>query len=165
MIANRTGAVALLALAMAGTTATAQVTDGPSCGDYKFYPGIVDIHHVDRGESGLSVGDERIGQFQLVDGDGNEVAWNHFRSVIIPSREPGTYRLVGNGTEIYPNGTINWSGSYLMADPTVNAPPPEKLVVSIVGGTGDFAGAGGKLTWFYDDQGKRTAAYEVICPK
>ena len=35
--------------------------------------------------------------------------------------------------------------------------------VSAIGGTGDFAGANGTLTWSNDAQGRRVASFDIRC--
>ena len=36
-------------------------------------------------------------------------------------------------------------------------------IVSVIGDTGDFAGANGTLTWSNDAQGRRLASFDIRC--
>ncbi|MCP4386052.1 MAG: dirigent protein [Hyphomicrobiales bacterium] len=157
-------AAGLAAFGLAAVTGQpVQAAEAPHCGKFNVYPGEVEVRHVDHEESGLGVGDSRIGLVRIYNEQRTEIGFESFHSKIVPGNEDGYYRLVLNAHMTLPNGYISYIGTYRMSDPSKPSPPQTDNSYPVVGGTGEFAGARGSVRFFNDDEGRRVAAFDLTC--
>ncbi|MEM0907250.1 MAG: hypothetical protein AAGJ94_07800 [Pseudomonadota bacterium] len=153
----------LCAISLAAVSSQALAAEAPHCGPFKISVVDAKIDLVDIAEPGLGVGDIRTGVVTFA-GEGHEGPIHlPFRSHVVPSHQQEKLSLIGQGDYIFSNGTIHWSGTYDMADPTRSDTPPSEIIVPIVGGTGDYAGARGTVRWFQGDDGVRISEFDISC--
>ena len=142
---------------------SAQASDGPSCGEFTAYHEHIEAMTVDNGEPGMGVGDERYGRSRLVDENGNEIGQVYWRSSVMPGSKEGAFLMNGHGQTVFQNGTTTHRTHYHMSDPAAGGMPIDLRVGAIIGGTGEFAGARGVLTWLPEGQGRRKLAFDIEC--
>lgn len=162
-------ACTLITFAVLQTVIPLRTAEAQHCGVFRYYSQYVDVQLIDLGEPGLSVGDIRVGHVLGLDENGEQLSIHNFEAIVSPTSEENYYRFVGTGHDVYENGMISWSGTYRAPDPEVQAPVTDDadnqvIVVSVVGGTGDFAGANGTLSWFVDEDGRNVGEYNINCP-
>lgn len=160
------GATAILSIGVLGAqlAATSAFAAAPHCGEFVVHITAGDVHIQRAREGQISLGDSRMGSFELTDPDGTPVGELHFQAVAV-SQKDGRFRMLGDGHYTFQNGTLHYPMSYELPDP--NAQPVASGVPTVVyhvsGGTGDFEGATGTLEAAFNDNGTRTQTLSLSC--
>jgi hypothetical protein len=126
-------------LVVTGALGTAAVT-APHAGDQpitlRFTAHTTHEHLVDRGRSGLSVGDLRMTGGRLVGQDGRRLGSFDATCVVVDVGRAAALQC--QGYEALPAGQVAYTGEFV--------PGKRVQVAAITGGTGDYLNARGQLT-------------------
>jgi hypothetical protein len=163
MSSSRASKLALFLFAAIWAVPSAQAADGPSCGKFTLYSEHAEVVHVDKGEDGLGVGDTRHGHVHILDENGNRIGNLYFHSVVSAGGDESAFQMISQGHMEFPNGTIVVGATYAMPDPTLKAAPRDLSVSVVTGGSGEFFGARGTVSWILQDQGPRKVEVDIDC--
>jgi hypothetical protein len=163
MSLSRSSTLAFVLLPALWAIPSAEAADGPSCGKFTVYSEHVDVVHVDKGEDGLSVGDTRHGHIHILDENGNRIGNHYFHTVVSAGGDESAFRMIAQGHMEFPNGTIVVGATFPMPDPALKAAPRHLDVSAVTGGTGEFFGARGAVSWILQDQGPRKVEVDIDC--
>lgn len=112
-----------------------------------------EIHYVDQGEKGPSVGDKTVGRRGLVDADGKPLAGNHWITHMLEVDDDGVaVRVYQNSVAVFEDGVIFSAGETSYRNPVSALKEKNSYGVDttvtreIIGGTGAYAGATGTVT-------------------
>lgn len=153
------------ALAFGLVSSVAAAADDPKCGAFEMRLTNGDMRLVDPGDDGPSVGDHRVGTYDIIDADGNVIGMQIADLTIVSIRDGLSY-LSGSVSGVYDEGTIHYHIIGSVGDPTVPAVRSGQVSnreYAVIGGTGIFSGAYGTVTAYDGDDGYRTHRFDLGC--
>ena len=146
-----------------GGNAAAQPAD---CAPFKVYLGDGHLEVIDLGKTGLSLGDERVGSFDLEDADGAVVGLAAFKTTVVGAND-GRYRTMGSTYTVFDNGTLHYNILNELSDPSMPKPDIEapSFEYLVIGGTKTFAGVHGVVETSLGDDGRRVISFDIACDR
>ncbi len=152
-------------IGVGGLSCTAYSATSVHCGNFAVQVLYTNVEYLDSGAPGVGVGDQRFGHQQLSDANNEHIGDQYFHTIVVPGGSDEFHQAIVSGHTVFANGTIDWAGTGPIADPQAEANPglPDEVRRSVVGGTGDFAGARGTVVTFYDDERRGTREFDIIC--
>lgn len=141
-------------------------SEDPHCGTFDVRLANGDMHLVDSQNDGPSVGDHRLGTYDLVNAGGNVVGSQVVDLTIVEMNEDGFY-LSGFISGVYEKGTIHYKVLFYIGDPALQSLSAGHILsneYAVVGGTGIFSDASGTVTALDGDDGSRVHRFDLKCP-
>lgn len=157
----------LLAIAVMGSLAgyvNAQAAEKPTCGIFSVYGAVETRAFVDLGDKGPSSGDQRVGRYQILDNDGDDIGTMHFASVLMPPWEADEAPAMTTLHFALADGDLVATSVITLPAPDDKAVGPDhELHYAITGGTGGFSHATGTLVTKTLEDGRREMTFDLDC--
>ncbi|MEM1363169.1 MAG: hypothetical protein AAGF94_15890 [Pseudomonadota bacterium] len=136
----------------------------PHCGAFEVTREKPSIVIIDNYAEGLSVGDRRIGSYDLIGADGSKVGQLLFESSVAAETDGG-HRMIGKAHVVFDDGIIHYPVTYELADASKPQAPPGIAAFDyhVTGGVGAYEGATGIARHLTLDDGTRVFRYELAC--
>lgn len=144
----------------------AQTSDAmPNCGAFDVTRGDGNIQIIDNTEKGLSIGDRRIGSYDLIGADGTLVGQLLFEASVVAESDGG-HRLIGKAHVVFDDGVLHYPVTYELRDASKPAAPPSSLPnfnYYVTGGVGAYEHASGTATHLTLEDGTRVFRFNLEC--
>jgi len=129
----------------------------PPCGTFTIHGSEFEVVPLDLAQEGRTVGDERIGERELKDADGNVVGVFRWVSTVVDTEGGDGDDTIALNHNVYtlPDGTIHASGQFFFetfmnrnTQPETN-PAESKNSIAVTGGTGAYVNSEGEVEAAY----------------